>query len=45
VYLDAKIGRKFFMANTNLAKKVQVLQPVLKPVLEGEENQANKKRV
>jgi len=33
------------MASTNTSKKVQVLQPVQKQVLEGEENQPNKKRV
>lgn len=33
------------MATTNTSKKVQVLQPVQKQVLEGEENQANKRRV
>jgi len=33
------------MANANPSKKVQVLQPVIKQVLEGEENQSNKKRV
>jgi len=33
------------MANTNTSKKVQVLQVVQKQVLEGEENQPNKRRV